>query len=81
MKIYAIKDTKIGAFKTPFYSYNDQVAIRSLKNAINDKTAGELYQNPEDFQLYTLGEFNDLTGDITSKVEFVANAIDLKKGE
>ena len=81
MKIYSIKDTKVGAFKSPFYSHNDSVAIRSLQNVVNDPNAGELHLNAEDFQLYRLGEFNDITGDILSNVEFVANAIDLKKGE
>lgn len=81
IKIYSIKDNKVGAFKTPFYSNNDMVAVRSLKNAVNDKSAGELFLNAEDFSLYSLGEFDEITGEITGQVQFVANAIDLKKGE
>lgn len=81
MNIYAIKDTKVGAFKSPYYSYNDQVAVRSLANAVNDQNAGELYLNADDFQLYCLGEYNDVTGEIFSNIKFVINAIDLKKGE
>ena len=81
LKIYALKDTKIG-FKTPFYTFNDQVAIRTVKNAVNDKIhENDIKQNPEDHQLWYLGEFDDATGEITSEVRFVANAIDLKVGE
>ena len=81
LNVYAIKDTKVGAFKSPFYSQNDLVAVRSLKNAVNDPNAGELNLNAEDFQLYRLGAFDDLTGEITGQIEFVANAVDLKRGE
>lgn len=81
INIYSIKDTKVGAFKSPFYAQNNMVAMRSLKNAVNDKNGGELYLNAEDFQLFNLGEFDDITGQITNNVEFICNAIDLKVKE
>ena len=83
LKVYSIKDTKIG-FKTPFYTFNDQVAIRMMANTVKDeKNTNEINLNPEDHQLWYLGEFDDANGELTSEVKFVANAIDfkIKKGE
>lgn len=81
LNIYALKDTKVG-FKTPFYTFNDQVAIRMLANAVNDqRNANEINMNPEDHELWYIGTFDDSTGEMTSEVRHVANAIDFKKGE
>lgn len=80
MKIYAIKDTIVGAFTAPFYQKNNSVAIRTITNAINNER--ELQNNAKDLQLYCLGEFNEETGEIQSNVEFIINIIDLtKQGE
>lgn len=85
MKIYSIKDTKIGKMANPFYQYNDETAIRLIKAIVNSKNNNdELALFPEDKALYNIGEFNEDTGEITSKVEFIANCIEFKniqKGE
>lgn len=78
LKIYAIKDTKV-AFMTPVYYQNDAVAMRDVKNAVNDPKENIINKNIDDIQLWKLGEFDDQTGEIISQIEFVANAIELKE--
>ena len=65
LKIYSIKDTK-GAFEAPFLAQNDQLAARNVKTYINSQKgiAESLY--PEDFELWYIGEFDELTGIINA---------------
>lgn len=82
MKIYSIKDTKIG-FMSPFYLQNDGVAIREFTNARNESAKNAVNTNPEDKELWCLGEYDDQTGAINSNVRFVVRAEDclIKRGE
>ena len=73
--IYSIKDTKIG-FMNPFYQNNDEVALRTFKNACNDTQPTAANINPEDKELYKLGTFDDSTGEVIGKCEFMATAIE-----
>lgn len=78
MKIYSIKDTKIG-FMSQFNMQNDGVAIRALKNARNAEQPNDVNTNPEDKELWCLGEFDDQTGMICSDVRFIIKAEDVKE--
>lgn len=81
MKIYAIKDTKIG-FMQPFYLQNDGVALREVTNAANEPQKNSVNTNAEDKELWLLGTFNDLTGEVTSEIRHLACVKDLtNKGE
>lgn len=82
MKIYAIKDVKIG-FYNPFYLQNDAVAIREFTNGRNDSQKNAINTNPEDKELWSLGEFDERTGEIKSEVRFLIKAEDcvIKRGE
>lgn len=73
-KLYCLKDVKVG-FKTPFECVNNAVAIRSLKNALQDKN--EFSLNPTDFELWCVGEYDDQTGIIVSSLDHVINVVDL----
>lgn len=64
MKIYSIKDVKIG-FNNPFLQVNEEVAIRTFEAAINDER-GSFYMYPQDMELWELGEFNETTGIISA---------------
>lgn len=83
MKLYAIKDTKGIGFNQPFTASNDLEALRCLQDAVNREMPGQpkstLAEHPEDFALYSLGDFNQETGEITPEVRFMENAITLKK--
>lgn len=75
-KVYSFKDSVVGQFMNPFYQHNDNVALRTLSQAVNDSKPNVVNQNAGDIQLYCLGEYNDITGEIKSEVRFVANAVD-----
>lgn len=75
IKIYAVKDTVQGAFMQPFYLQNDNVAKRAFSMAINDQ-ASNWSKMAKDLQLYKLGEYDDETGIILSKVEYLAKGAD-----
>lgn len=82
MKIYSIKDNKIG-YMSPLYLQNDGVAVREFTNARNSTQKNIVNENPEDKELWCLGEFDDQTGVITSEVRYLIKAEDCKiqKGE
>ena len=81
-KLYSIKDTKVG-FMNPFVSNNDGVAIRTFTNGANEPEKNAINTNPEDKELWCLGEFDDQTGELVSNVKFMvkANDVIIKKGE
>lgn len=60
-KIYSIYDEKAEIFSTPFFSMNDNMAIRSFQDLANDPSS-TIYKHPEDYKLYELGEFEDQSG-------------------
>lgn len=82
VKIYSIKDTKIG-YMSPIYLQNDGVAIREFSNLRNSEQKNIVNTNPEDKELWCLGEFDEQTGIIIPSVKFLIKAEDVytKKGE
>lgn len=77
-KIYAIKDNKVGTFSPPFFSFNTTAATRMFGISCRDKTV-QLSHYPEDFDLFTLGEFDDCTGKFTTiDPQFVIGAVALQ---
>lgn len=81
IKAYAILDVKAGAYGTPFFSVNDQVALRSFGNLANDKGTS-IGMNPEDFHLHQIGVFDDQTGEFApGQVQSLAMAASLVRKE
>lgn len=78
INIYAVKDTVQGAFMQPFYLQNDNVAKRAFEMAINDPNSN-WNKMPKDLQLFKLGEYDDETGVIISKPEYLAKGADYVK--
>lgn len=80
MKIYSIKDTKIGFMQT-FTANNKAVALRMFADTCNDENT-VLAKHPEDYELYELGDFDTDTGNIEPKLLFLerATAFTTKKG-
>lgn len=71
-KLYSIKDTKIG-FTQIFILPNNAAAIRWFGEiALDEKNP--IGKHPEDYQLFAMGELNEETGEITSKIDFLENA-------
>lgn len=62
-KIVAIRDRAADVYGQPFFVPSVGVAIRSFSDEVN--RAGDnnnLYNHPEDFDLYSLGEYDDEAG-------------------
>jgi len=75
--MFAIRDLKIGAYKSPFIARNAGDATRMLQGAINQGNS-QLSEYPADFELYYIGTFNDVSGILDSiKPEFVCSALSL----
>lgn len=76
-EMFAIRDRKIGAYKAPFTARNAGDATRMFAGAIKQGNT-QLSEYPEDFDLFYIGSFNDLSGQLDSvKPEFVCSAISL----
>lgn len=76
-RIYAVKDTKTTFWK-PWTHHNDQSATRefaSMVNAGNNVVA----DNPGDYELWYLGDYDDYTGKISPACVFVVNGTAVKK--
>lgn len=59
-KIYSIYDNAVGAYLPPFYMTANGEAIRGFTDVCNDETT-QFNKNPQDFTLFELGEFDDLS--------------------
>lgn len=78
-KFYAIKDTKADYYQAPLLFRNNGEVIRALTNTL--KTGdNNLANNPEDFQLYEVGEYDEQTGLIEALAgkKHIIDLIDLK---
>lgn len=75
MKLYSIKDNKIG-FSQVFVAPNNAAAIRMLEDTC--KGENMIAMHPEDFDLYALGDMDDNTGELKSEVQFLEKATSFK---
>ena len=60
-KLYSIRDSKSEHFLQPILQKTHGEAERTFKDLANNKET-TVSRNPEDYDLYYLGEFNDITG-------------------
>lgn len=60
--VYSVYDSKAAVFCTPFFCPVRNVALRAFAGAANDAES-QMYGWPEDFSLWELGEFDDVTGE------------------
>jgi hypothetical protein len=59
----SVKDRAADAYARPMFVPSVGVAIRSFSDEINRSDAeNQLYNHPDDFDLYEFGEFDDNTG-------------------
>lgn len=65
--VFAIRDRAIVCFMQPFTSPTKGGAERAFRDAINDSTT-PMFNHPEDYDLYELGEFDQGTGLYDTKV-------------
>lgn len=63
LKVYALRDTKAGIYHPPFYNHSHGEAERNFHQLVKDPKS-TVHQYPEDFDLYHLGTYDDITGKI-----------------
>ncbi|SMN17374.1 Phage single stranded DNA synthesis  len=79
-KIFTIYDEKAGAYFPPFFLPTKNMAIREFDNLVNDPES-QIHKHPQDYTLFYLGIFDDITAiltDLTSKVS-LGNGLELKR--
>lgn len=64
MKVYCVYDSAVQAYDKPFVLRNKGEALRSWQEVANDKTT-LVGKRPHEFCLFEIGEWNDLTGEIS----------------
>ena len=64
MKAYSVFDKKAGSFSSPIFMINDAIAKRSLSSVVFDSKS-TLNQFPDDYALYCVGDFDDVTGSLS----------------
>lgn len=74
MKIYVLKDLKSDYLNSLMVMANDDLAKRAYHNTLMDKQPNMVNMNPQDFELYCLGEYDVQSGIIKSDIRFVANS-------
>lgn len=77
LNIYAVYDIKAQAYSNPFFLPHNGQALRGFSDHVQDEKSA-VAKHPEDYKLYQLGTFDDVSGLFTAeKVPvFLANASD-----
>lgn len=63
-KIFTVYDSKVEAYMAPFFMVSSGQAIRSFVDTAADASS-QLGKHPEDFTLFELGTYDDLSATFT----------------
>lgn len=63
MKILIMRDIKANAYGVPMFVASIGGAVRSFGDEINKSDGNALALHPEDYELYHVGEYNELTAE------------------
>lgn len=77
LSVYSIYDEKAAAYLNPFYSQNDNVAIRAIAEILHDPLHA-FSRFPSDYTLYYLGEFDNIIGAFKSDKRLVYTLLELR---
>lgn len=79
---YAIRDNLSELYMTPVLFQNENVALRWFTGVVNSKEQNEvIYNNPQDFELWKLGIFDNFSGELKPMLEKMATGLSVKKRE
>lgn len=68
LKMYAIKDRATEQYDRPLYFLSAGQANRAFTDEINRADGNNaIYQHPDDYDMYDIGEFNTDTGETEGK--------------
>lgn len=77
--LFSVRDIAADVYAPPFTSQNKMTAMRDFGHACRDPQSN-LSRNPEDYQLFIVGTFDEDLGIIVSQSpELVANATQFVK--
>lgn len=62
--LFAMKDCKAGSFDVPFAARNIAVMARDLQRFVAENPKHIVATNPNDFQVWKVGEFDETTGEV-----------------
>lgn len=62
-KVFSVYDNKAEAFMQPFFADTVGLALRAFQQNTENKDS-VLNKYPNDFVLYEIGQFNDITGEL-----------------
>lgn len=81
-KIFSVYDSKVGAYAQPFFMRSKGEALRGWEDVVNDPSTN-FYKHPEDYTLFELGEYDELSGRIEnhSTPESLGVALEFKRAE
>lgn len=80
MKMFSIRDRAVEAFNTPFFMLTKAEAIRALTNLVKDPET-KVSHNPQDYDLYYLGVWDNISGDFEGANENLGCAATFKEKE
>ena len=58
---YVIFDLKAKLYNAPFFLLNDQVALRTAQQLVEDPKS-EVFHHPEDYAMFKIGSYDDQSG-------------------
>lgn len=85
MYVYSLRDSASALYGRPFFCVNVGHAVRGFSDQVNtpvvDGQQNDLFNHPDDFELFELGTFDDNTGlhDLYAQPKPVATAKSVKK--
>lgn len=63
VKIYSVRDKVAETFDQPIFGLNDGMMLRWFEDMVNGKN-DQWSKHAEDYSLWCIGEFNNITGEI-----------------
>lgn len=75
MDLYSIRDIKAGLYNPPFVSQNTNTAKRDVGVFINTETHTLPSQYPSDYELWKVGHFDEIHGDLITGLTFDDNEL------
>lgn len=79
MIFYSIYDNLGEKYYTPVLMVNDNTALRFFRDLVNDKEQKEIYNNPQDYSLWKVAEFDERHGSVIPALKKITDATSLKK--
>lgn len=64
---FSIRDSKAEAFMRPFFAPTRGLAVRSFRDMCNED--GPVSKHPDDYQLFEIGSFDELTGELEKLIQ------------